>query len=122
MKKLTLLALICLASLSAYGGKVTVSQLAVPAEQIGADWIGPTGLVIDYIDAPPAAAKDVADVIAGLQKQMKPLGVKGTAEFTYCKKTNPMQRVTLKVFLFKTEDQCKQWMKTKYEFPGWEKK
>ena len=123
MKKIiVLLSVVGFLSVFANAGEIKVSQLAVLAEKIGADWSGPTGLVVDDIDAPPTLGKDMADVIAGLQKQMKPLGVKGTADFTYRKKSDPVQQVTLRVFAFKTEEQCKQWMKTKYQFPGWEKK
>jgi hypothetical protein len=96
-----------------------VSQLAVPAGKIGPDWSGPSGLVVDDINSPPLEAKDLADTF---QKQMKPAGVRALADFTYHKKRDPMHMVTLRVFVFKTEDQCRQWMKTKYQFAGWEKK
>ena len=59
---------------------------------------------------------------AGLAKQIKPLGVKGAADFTYNNKNDPMQQVTVRVFQFNTDEQCKVWMKTKYEFPGWQQK
>ncbi len=106
-------------SIFAYGGELKVSALAVSAEKIGSDWSGPTGLVIDDINALLAEAKEMTDVI---ESQMKPAGVIGLADFTYNKKQGPIQMVTLRVFVFKTEDQCRQWMKTKYQFEGWEKK
>lgn len=122
MKKSILFLLMYLISSVVYGGDTKVSALAVMAEEIGADWTGPTGLVIDDIDVPPTMDKETTEIIAGLTKQMKPLGAKGCADFTYRKKSNPMQQVTVRVFLFNTEEQCKEWMKTKYEFSGWEKK
>lgn len=124
MKNLLLASVLLFGLLSApaHAGELKVSLFAVPVEKVGADWTGPTGLVIDDIETPPPADKNAAELVAGLQKQMKPLGVKGMADFTYRKKSDPLQQVTLRVFAFKTEEQCNQWMKTKYQFPGWEKK
>ena len=122
MRKSIMLLLMSLISSVSYGGDPKVSALAVKAEEIGPDWTGPTGIVIDDIDVPPTIDKETTEIIAGLTKQMKPLGAKACADFTYRKKSNPMQQVTVRVFLFNTEEQCKEWMKTKYEFSGWEKK
>lgn len=122
MKISILFVLMPLVSSVVYGADTKVSDLAVPAEQISPDWTGPTGLVIDDIDVPPITDKETSEIIAGLAKQMKPLGIKGAADFTYRKKSDPMQQVTVRVFLFRTDEQCKQWMKTKYEFAGWDKK
>jgi hypothetical protein len=122
MKKVALFVLLSVFSIVANGGDTKVSELAVPAERIGPDWTGPTGLVIDDIESPPTADKEMAEIIAGLKTQMKPLGVKGTADFTYSRKGDAIQQVTVRVFLFNSEEQCKSWIKTKYEFPGWEKK
>lgn len=124
MKNSVLLSALLIGLLSAFarGGELRVSQLAVPAASIGTDWSGPTGLIVDDIDQPPATGDGSASVIAELRERMAPLGVKRAAEFTYHRKSDPSQQVSLRVFAFKTEAQCKQWMKTKYQFAGWEQK
>lgn len=106
----------------ALGNAARLSDLSVPAETLGVGWVGPTGLVIDDIDDPPTTTDELKNVIEGLRKQMRPLGVKGTADFTYRNTADPLGQVTLRVFRFETEEQCRKWMTTKYQFPGWETK
>lgn len=122
MKKIPAFIAMLLVSVSLSAGETKLSQLRVPAASVGEGWSGPTGLVIDDIETPPTEPPETKEVAAALQKQMRPLGVKALADFTYRKEKDPLHQVTIRVFLFETSDQCQNWMKTKYQFDGWEKK
>lgn len=102
-----------------FAAEIKLSAIKIPAENIGKKWSGPAGIVIDNFDSPPEEAKEIAITI---KKQVEPFGVIGTADFTYQKKDDPSHQVTIRIFVFKTSGQCQEWMKTKCQFDGWEKK
>jgi hypothetical protein len=66
MRSSVLFALMCLAAAVTHGAETKVSELAVPAQRIGPDWVGPTGLVIDDIDSPPSQDKETARIVGEL--------------------------------------------------------
>jgi hypothetical protein len=101
-----------------YAGKV--SDLSVPAEKIGDQWTGPTGLVIDDFQKLGDLSDDEKAIAEELKKQVSAIGVIATGDFTYRKKFNPLHQVTLRVFVFDSEQSCRDWWKKKYEYPGWE--
>jgi len=103
----------------AFKGKV--SKLGVAAEQLGSEWKGPTGLAIDDFNDLSNQPDDVKPVAEALKKQVSAIGVVQTADFTYSKKFNPLHQVTLRIFVFDSEESCGKWWKQKYEFDGWEK-
>jgi len=117
------IAILAAAAISASAGaeEIKVSNLRVPPEKIGADWTPAPGIVVDNLEAPPAD-KQTAAIVAELKKQVRPLGVRGLADFTYRNKTDRTRQVTVRVFAFDTKDQLEQWIKTKYQFAGWEEK
>ena len=43
------------------------------------------------------------------------------ADFTYRRKSSPLQQTTLRVFLFDSEDSCRKWWLKKYRHDGWER-
>jgi hypothetical protein len=102
-----------------FAGKV--SKLGIPAEQLGSQWIGPTGLVIDDFQDLSSYPDDVKDVVQELKKQVSALGVVQTGDFTYRKKLNPLHQVTLRVFVFDSVASCQDWWKKKYQYDGWDK-
>lgn len=106
---------------SARADDLKVSKLRVAPEKIGADWAAAPGIVVDDLEAPPAE-KATAEIVTGLKKQVRPLGVRGLADFTYRHKTDRNRQVTARVFVFDTPEKCQEWIKTKYQFAGWEEK
>ena len=102
-----------------FSGKV--SALAVPAERIGSQWEGPTGLVIDDFKDLSGQPEEVKEVAEELKKQVSTIGVVQTADFTYQKKFNALHQVTLRIFVFDSEASCRDWWKKKYQYDGWEK-
>src|SRR3954452_24564053 len=92
---------------AAFTGKV--SKLGIVAEQLGSDWTGPTGLAIDDFNDLSNQHEDGKPVAEELKKQMSSIGVAQTADFTYSKKFNPLHQVTLRVFVFDSEQSCRDW-------------
>lgn len=106
-------------AVTAFTGKV--SKLGIAADQLGSEWTGPRGLAIDDFNDLSNQPEDVKPVAEELKKQVSSIGVVQTADFTYSKKFNPLHQVTLRIFVFDTEESCRKWWKQKYEFDGWEK-
>jgi hypothetical protein len=102
-----------------YHGKV--SALSVASQSLGKDWTGPTGLVIDDFDDLSNVAREARAIAEALKKQVAPLGVVAVADFTYRRQSDPLDQVTLRVFVFDTEESCRDWWRKKYRAEGWEK-
>ncbi len=102
-----------------YTGKL--SALSIPADALGADWTGPSGLVVNDFRDLSNCPIEVLPVIAALKKKYTLIGVLGCADFTYRKKANPFHQVTLRVFVFDSPKSCAKWCEKKYEYEGWEK-
>lgn len=101
-----------------YTGKI--SALSIPADALGPDWTGPTGLIVDdfqKLDTCPPEVRPMAEV---LQKQLSPLGVVGCADFTYRKKSTVFGVATLRLFVFDSDKSCDSWCKKKYGYEGWQ--
>jgi hypothetical protein len=101
--------------------EIKVSELRIAPEKIGNGWTAAPGIVVDNLEAAPADEK-TAEIVAGLKKQMRPLGVRGVADFTYRNTSDRNRQTTARIFVFDTKEQCQQWIKTKYQFSGWEEK
>ena len=104
---------------SGYPGKV--SALRIDAATLGGDWSGPTGLVVDDFEDANAFPPDVRPVVEELKKLVSPHGVAAVADFTYQRKSDPLDQMTLRVFVFASEKSCRDWWQKKYHFDGWEK-
>jgi hypothetical protein len=102
-----------------YTGKV--SALAIPASELGEGWTGPTGLVVDDFADVGKYPADVQDLVEALKTQVSAIGVVATADFTYQRKLNPLQQVTVRVFVFDSEKSCRDWWQKKYQYEGWDK-
>jgi len=97
-----------------------LSTLSIPGADLGADWTGPTGLVVDDfrdLGKQPADTKAAAE---SLTEQVTPLGVVAVADFAYRKQSNPLKQVTLRAFVFDSPDKCRQWWEMKYMYDGWQ--
>jgi hypothetical protein len=106
---------------AAWSYKGKVSALAVPAADLGEGWLGPTGLVVDDFDDTSKYPAEVQDLVKALKDQVSSIGVVATADFTYRKKLSPLHQVTVRVFIFDTEDSCRAWWQKKYKYNSWEK-
>jgi hypothetical protein len=78
-------------------------------------------LVVDDLRDLTGHPDAVKTVVEALGQQLAPIGVVRTADFTYRKKSNPLQQITLRVFLFDGEAACRTWWAKKYQYDGWEK-
>jgi hypothetical protein len=96
-----------------------LSSLPSLAEELGAGWHGPTGLVIDDVDDLSTLDAQAKQVAATVVKQLKPLKVKSVADFTYTRRDTP-QIVTVRIFVFESRAAARDWWRTKYKHPGWE--
>ena len=119
----TLLLLVALAGFPALAddSRLAASHLRPTAEELGPGWTGPTGLVLDDLEAQPPADGEEDDSLTALREQMKPLGVRSLADFTYRRKDRPEEQVTVRVFVFASETRCRDWIQKRYQTAGWEK-
>jgi len=102
-----------------YTGKV--SALSVPPTAMGDDWTGPTGVVVDDLSDLKDQPEDVKPMVQALSTAYRALGVVGLADFTYRRKSKPLEQLTLKLFLFESETKRQDWWTKKYRHDGWEK-
>ncbi|MCX7554361.1 hypothetical protein OS175_10755 [Marinicella sp. S1101] len=92
------------------------SMVLKPA-QIGPQWEGGTGVVIEDMNNPPAFfAQSMATTI----NQFKSIGVTSMANLAYRKKTNVMHQVELKFFVFESSAAATAWKKEKYGYEDWQ--
>lgn len=101
-----------------YTGKV--SDLRIVAGSLGDDWTGPTGLVINDFQDVGTFPPEVRQVVEEMKRQASPLGVIATADFTYRRKSDSFDQITLKIFVFDSEKSRRDWWQKKYRFDGWE--
>jgi hypothetical protein len=104
---------------SGYTGKG--SALRIDAGALGGDWTGPTGLVVDDFEDVNGFPPETRQVVEEVKKQVTPHGVVAVADFTYRRKSDPLDQMTLRVFVFASESSCRDWWQKKYRFDGWEK-
>ncbi len=84
---------------------------------IGPEWQGGTGVVIDDMNNPPAFfAQSMGEVI----EQYQSIGVISMANLAYRKKANLMHQVELKVFEFDSFKNAMLWKKKKYGYDNWQ--
>jgi hypothetical protein len=100
--------------------KGKLSDLSIPAADIGNGWTGPTGLVVDDLRDLSKHPADVQAVAKSLKDQVFPLGVVAMADFTYRKQNSPLDQVTLRVFVFDSAEKCSQWWHKKFQYEGWQ--
>lgn len=98
-----------------------LSALSIPAEKLFGDWSGPTGLVVDDLNDLSDVPAEQRSLVESTKADFGKIGVVGIADFTYRSKKDAMHQITLRVFVFDSEQSCHAWWKSKYEYDGWEK-
>jgi hypothetical protein len=91
-----------------------LSGLARTDAGLGAGWKPRPGMVIDNVDdlsGTAAQEKAVAEMVAS---QVKPHGVQACADFSYNVDGQPLQFVTLRVFVFADTEKANAFYKLKY--------
>lgn len=101
-------------------GKVNLSAAMIPADAIGSDWSGPSGMVVNDFQASSKSSAEELKIITFLQSQLAPAGVVGAADFAYRQKANPLAQIAIKIYVFQTPELCRKWVQEKYQAPGWE--
>ena len=110
MRRLLLIATLVVVSSGCSSPLPRLAALQVPAQDIGDDWVGPrTDLAVDNVDSPPQVPEQSVRYVDGLCRHMKAIGAVACSDFTYSRKSNPKKRVSLILFIFKTEKQCERW-------------
>ena len=78
--------------------KLVVSSLKLSPAALEGEWTGPTGLVIDSLEG--EAPKEVnKTTFTLLKQQLSPHGVYSVADYTYRRKDDPLEQVTVRIFL-----------------------
>ena len=95
-----------------FAGKV--STLKIEAAELGADWTGPTGLVLDDVADPSSAPEEVRPIATELAKTLAPLGCRAAADFTYRKGSDPLDQATIRVLAFDDEAKARAWWDAKF--------
>lgn len=103
----------------AYAGRI--SALRIPADAIGPDWTGPTGLAVDNLREFRHQPDDIRPILEDLWKQLSPLGIVAAGDFTYHNRSNTQAEVAVRVFLFDSEHSCREWWAKKFHAAGWDR-
>ena len=98
-----------------------VSALRIPADALGPDWTGPTGLAVDKLNEFGRQPADIRPILEDLWKQLSPLGIVAAGDFTYHNRSNARAEVAVRVFLFDSEYSCREWWAKKFHGAGWER-
>jgi hypothetical protein len=104
---------------SSYEGPV--SALRIPADALGPDWTGPTGLAVDSLKEFGRQPPDIRPILEDLWKQLSPLGIVAAGDFTYHHRSNVRAELAVRVFLFDSEYSCREWWAKKFHSEGWER-
>lgn len=97
--------------------QVDFKAMVLKPAEIGPQWEGGTGVVIEDLNNPPAFfLQSMAETIT----QFKAVGVESMANLAYRKKTNGMHQVELKHFVFESEAAAKAWQRKKYGYENWQ--
>lgn len=103
----------------AYAGRV--SALKIPAESLGPEWTGPTGLAVDNLKEFGRQPPDIRPILEDLWKQLSPLGIVAAGDFTYHNRTNARAELAVRVFIFDSEYSCREWWAKKFHGAGWDR-
>jgi hypothetical protein len=79
------------------------------------------GLRIDDLSAVSSLPAALRPIATQLKKELSPLGVVSVADYSLVRKSVPINSVTVRVFIFDTVDNRRQWCQKKYEYEGWQK-
>ncbi len=101
------------------GGKVDLLAAKIPAEDMGREWCGPSGIVAnDFLAL--SGSQEERRQISFLRASLEPAGVAGVADFTYWQKASRLSQVSVRIYVFHTPEQCHQWLQDNCQAPGWE--
>lgn len=91
-----------------------VSRLKIKGDALDGRWTGPTGLVIDNVEDLSSVSEESRAVAEKICEQLKSINAVGCADFTYRDADSPFKQVTIRVFVFKGEQECADFWKKKY--------
>jgi hypothetical protein len=98
-----------------------LSSINLPATVLGEGWEESAGLVIDDFDDLASLTEPERRAAEQLKVQLTPVGIRACADFSLNSTKLPPNIVVVRVFLFDTPEQCRDWWKKKYQHEGWEK-
>lgn len=114
MKKQVFIMLLLLAAIT---GHAAIGQILPKPADIGPEWQGGTGVVIEDLNNPPAFfAQSMGKVI----EQYQSIGVNSMANLAYRKRANLMHQVELKIFEFDSVKNAVLWKRKKYGYDNWQ--
>lgn len=98
-----------------------VTEVELLPSVLGDGWKRDAGIRIDDLEDISALPEPERRVAQQLREQFAPLGIRSVADYTLVKSGFPLNTVTVRVFLFRNPDQCREWWEKKYRYAGWEK-
>ena len=98
-----------------------LSEVDLPASLFGDGWKSSPGLKVDDFEKLEKLRKTERESAEQLKKQLAELGIRSAADYTVTHSKIPLNTVTVRVFLFESSDQCRDWWTKKYQGKDWEK-
>lgn len=98
-----------------------LSEVELPPSVMGAGWKSSPGLKVDDFEKLDQLRKPEREAAEQLKGQLAELGVRSVADYTLTKSKFPLNTVTVRVFVFRSGDQCRDWWTKKYRGKDWEK-
>ena len=97
-----------------------VSAIEISTRLLGDGWNVSPGVRIDDLEDIDKLPDNVKRVARGLFRQLRPVGVRSVADYTMLSKGNPLNSVTVRLFIFDDAEKCRAWWNKKYHYDGWE--
>lgn len=119
---LLLIALLVPATSSAEGeGKSTpefhgkLADIKVPSDFLGADYKGPTGIMMDDINTSSTLTRPQWEIVKREVRRWKAAGVTAVGDFSYINKKK-VDNITIRVIVFGSADEAAAFWKERYEY------
>lgn len=97
-----------------------MSEIEFSPEILGSGWQSSPGVRFDDINDTKGMTAERRSVAESLAGQLSPLGIRAVGDFTLVKGGNPLNTVTVRVFIFEDAEKCRAWWPKKYEYDGWD--
>lgn len=98
-----------------------LTAVDLPASVLGEGWKSSSGLKVDDFEKLEKLGKTEREAAEQLKKQLGETGIRSAADYTLTRSKFPLNTVTVRVFLFESGDQCRDWWTKKYQGKDWEK-
>ena len=115
--------LLALYSGSASSGSLlfpTLSKIVPDCGVLEGNWKVSEGIKVDSLSDLSGVAKINLKSVEQLRSKIQPLGINAMGEYSCVVSSGGINIVTVKVFVFGSQDKAEAWWGKKYEYKGWE--